>query len=247
MNLDTFDDLLGVICEWYECSASDLALPKQSLGPIKNDVLRDYYAKFGRLADRDSPFKHLKSNNGPLSCQDIVLPVNELRDKDGFTVFGAENQDVFVIAASDVPDDNATYAEGDCIEDHYVSMSANGVPLTECLITMTLRETILSVGDRYRYISPARADEAFKVAETGQHIQSRYIWSDVMFDFYLSKPVWFMEFQDNRHYAHRGLWKKGRSTWQDAKFKGGAVCSMGPGKPTIAQKIEKIWTGWKYR
>jgi len=215
-----FAQLQHLLADWYEVPASKLGAPEGSLPRWMNPILRDFYHRFGALTQSNSQFTHPASHHAPLSCQDHVIPLEELRSQDGFTVFCKENQGIFVVAACNDQTDLETYAMGDAVSDDCVEeLTAMSVPLQECLVTCVLRETIMSVGDRYRRITPATLKTAQQTASTGESIISRYIWPDTDFTFNLSKDVWFMEFGDMQFAAHRGLWRLKPATWQEKVFK----------------------------
>ncbi len=241
MDLEQLQDLLS---DWYEVRPSDLGVPESAIPAWLNPVLQDFYRRFGALTLRNSLFVHPESENSPLSCQDHVIPIDELKSENGFAVFCDENQSVFVVAASNDSSDNGTYARGDGVSDHFVKeLTCIDVPLQECLITCVLRETILSVNDRYRRITPDSLKTALQVARMGKTVSSRYIWSDSYFTFHLSKDVWFMDWDGMQFAAHRGLWRKRPSTWQEQVFENGGNWSSGPSEPTLTQKIERFLAG----
>jgi hypothetical protein len=246
--LITFDHLQDLLSDWYEVSPSDLGLPDAEVPEGINPILTDFYRHFGTLARRKSQFGHPESDNTPLSCQDHIFSADELKHKDGYTIFCDENQSVFVVAASDDAADTNTYAEGDAVfQDRTTEMTDIGVPLEECLVTCVLRETIMSVNDRYRRITPEGLNADLAVAQSGQTVRSRYIWPDVYFTFHLSKDIWFMDWDEMKFSARRGLWRHKPSTWQEQIFENGGSWSSGPSKPTVMQKIERMLTGYKSR
>ena len=222
MNVQNFDELQRLLSSWYEVEPSQFQLPNSVVRDISNSILREFYSRFGQLAKRETSFKHSKSDHGPLSCQDIILPVDELKSEGGFTTFCVENQGVFIVAASDEPNSVDTYASGDGVDPKKrVPMTVVNVPLIECLITVTLRETIMSVEDRYRRITPDHKRKALELAAQGIHFKSRYIWPEVMFEFHLSEDVWHVNLDGMKFHANRGLWRQQPSIWQEQQFEGG--------------------------
>jgi hypothetical protein len=239
-----FEQLQNLLSDWYEVPSSDLGIPESDIRTLSNPILKDFYRRFGALAQRKSQFAHPESRNSPLSCQDHIFPIDELKTENGFTVFCDENQSVFVVAASDVSSDSETYARGDGVSDHFIrELTGVRVPLQECLITCVLRETIMSVGDRYRRITPENLKMALQLAQAGETVRSRYIWSDSYYSFHLSKDVWFMNWGGMQFAAHRGMWRQKPSTWQEQVFENGGSWSSGPSEPTVKQNIERFLTG----
>lgn len=239
-----FEQLQNLLSDWYEVPPGNLGIPESSIPSRINPILQDFYRRFGALAQRKSQFAHPDSDNGPLSCQDHIIPVDELKAEEGFTVFCDENQSVFVVAASDDPSNTKTYAKGDGVFEYSTKkLTEVGVPLQECLVTCVLRETILSVNDRYRLITPDSLKADLRAAQTGETIKSRYIWSDIHITFHLSKDVWFMDWDGMQSSAHRGLWRQKPSTWRQQVFESGGSWSSGPSEPTIIQKVERFLTG----
>lgn len=239
-----FKQLQDLLSDWYEVPPTDLGVPESAIPTWLNPILKDFYRRFGALTQRKSQFVHPESRNLPLSCQDHIVPIDELKSENGFTVFCEENQGVFVVAASNDSSDSETYASGDGVSEHFVKeLTGVGVPLRECLITFVLRETILSVEDRYRRITPDSLKTALQAAREGETVSGRYIWSDTYFTFHLSKDVWFLDWYGMQVASHRGLWRQKPSTWQEQVFESGGGWSSGPSKPTIKQKIERFLTG----
>jgi len=241
MNFEQLQDLLS---DWYEVPPKNLGVPGSSIPNWINPILKDFYSRFGTLAQRESQFTHPASNNSPLSCQDHIIPTDELKTQDGFTVFCNENQGVFVVAASDDPSDTKTYARGDAVfDDHTNDLTEVGVPLQESLITCVLRETIISVNDRYRRITPDSLKADLKAAKAGETLKSCYVWPDSHCTFHLSKDVWFMDWDDMQFSARRGLWRRKPSTWQEQVFENGGGWSSGPSRPKVMQKLERFLSG----
>ncbi|WP_371225671.1 hypothetical protein [Roseovarius sp. 2305UL8-3] len=242
--MKNFEQLQELLADWYEVPQSELGVPESTVPEWPNPILRDFYRRFGALTLRKSNFVHPDSNNLPLSCQDHIVPIDELKSKDGFTVFCHENQGVFVVAACDDPADTMTYAMGDAVlEGRVEEWTDVGVPLQESLVTCVLRETIMSVGDRYRRITPDSLKKNRRVAEVGETVRSRYIWSDDLCTFHLSEDVWFMDWDGMEFAARRGSWRQKPSTWQEQVFENGGGWSSGPSKPTMMQKVERFLTG----
>ncbi|WP_298562494.1 hypothetical protein [uncultured Aliiroseovarius sp.] len=239
-----FDKLQELLSNWYEVPPTELAAPESAVPQGLNPILEDFYQRFGALTLRKSQFANPDSNFSPLSCQDQVVPLDELNSQDGYTIFSVENQGVFVVAASNDPSDPSTYAKGDAVFDEELKDFAGvGISLQESLITCVLRETIMSVGDRYRRITPDKLKMDLLAAQAGDTVVSRYIWRDSYYTFHLSKDVWFMDWDGMQFSAHRGLWRQGRSTWQEQVFENGGGWSSGPSKPTMLQKVERFLTG----
>ena len=241
-----FEELQDLLSNWYEVSISALAAQHEAVPQGLNPIVQDFYRRFGALTLPKSPFAHPSSSNSPLSCQDQVVPLDALKSEDGYTVFSIENQGVFVVAASDDPADPNTYAKGDAVfEDQVKEFADVGVPLQECLVTCVLRETVMSVGDRYRRITPDSLMNDLKVAQTGTTVRSRYIWSEDYCTFHLSNDVWFMDWDGMQFSAHRGLWRQGRSTWQEQVIENGSGWTSGPAEPSMMQKLERFITGFR--
>ncbi len=239
-----FVELQDLLSHWYEVPPTELAAPEGTVPQGLNPILEDFYRRFGALTLSKSQFVHPESHNSPLSCQDQVVPLDELKPQDGYTIFSVENQGVFAVAASNDPSDPNTYAKGDAVfEEEQKEFADVSVPLKECLITCVLRETIMSVGDRYRRITPDCLKKDLLAAQAGDTVKSRYIWSDSFFTFHLSNDVWFMDWDGMQFSAHRGLWRQGRSTWQEQIFENGGGWSSGPARPTIMQRVECFLTG----
>jgi hypothetical protein len=239
-----FVELQDLLSNWYEVPSSDLTAPDSAVPQGLNPILEDFYCRFGALTQRKSQFAHPDSHHSPLSCQDQVVPLDELKSEDGYTIFSVENQGVFAVAASDDPSDTKTYAKGDAVfEDETKELTDVCVPLQECLITCVLRETIMSVGDRYRRITPDSLKMDLQAARAGDTVSSRYIWRDNFCTFHLSNDVWFMEWDGMQFSAHRGLWRQKPSTWQEQVFENGGGWSSGPSKPTMIQRVERFLTG----
>lgn len=241
-----FEELQDLLSSWYEVPKTELAAPDNALPQGLNPIIEDFYRRFGALTLLKSPFAHPSSYHSPLSCQDQVVPLDELKSEDGYTIFSVENQGVFVVAACDDPADPKTYAKGDAVFEEEVKEFADvGVPLQECLVTCVLRETVMSVGDRYRRITPDSLKSASLAAQAGKTVRSRYIWSDNYCTFHLSNDVWFMDWDGMQFSAHRGLWRQGRSTWQEQVFEDGGGWSSGPTEPTMVQKLERFITAFR--
>jgi hypothetical protein len=239
-----FVELQDLLSNWYEVSPNELAAPESAVPQGLNPILDDFYRRFGALTLSKSQFAHPKSSHSPLSCQDQVVPLAELKSQDGYTIFSVENQGVFAVAASDDPSDPNTYAKGDAVfEKDHKEFADVGVPLQECLVTCVLRETVMSVGDRYRRITPDSLKKDLLVAQAGDTVTSRYIWNENYCTFHLSNDVWFMDWDGMQFSAHRGLWRQGRSTWQEQVFESGGGWSSGPAKPTMMQRAERFLTG----
>lgn len=239
-----FVELQDLLSNWYEVPPTELGAPESAVPQGLNPILEDFYRRFGALTLSKSQFAHPESHNSPLSCQDQVVPLDELKPQDGYTIFSVENQGVFAVAASNNPSDPNTYAKGDAVfEGEQKEFADVGVPLQECLITCVLRETIMSVGDRYRRITPDCLKKDLLAAQAGDTVRSRYIWSESYCTFHLSNDVWFMDWDGMQFSAHRGLWRQGRSTWQEQIFENGGGWSSGPAHPTIMQRVERFLTG----
>ena len=151
------------------------------------------------------------------------------------------------MAASKDPADKMVYAKGDCLLDEHVDgIAVCGVRLEDCLICSVLRETILSAGDRYRRITPDSLRAAIDEAKSGDTFQVPYLWQDHPLTFHLSQTVWAVEWDGMEFFAHRGLWRSPRQTWQEQTFEGGGAWLSGPAHPTLRQRIEKFVTGWRH-
>lgn len=200
----TFDDLAHYLADWYDAHPAEFALSKAAVAGIANPILQDFYRKFGALAEPDTRFKNPKSHCRPFSAQDTILPVGELQSKDGYTVFGVENQGVFVIAAAESNDAGA-YAAGDCIAETTVEMTSVNVPLMECLITFALGETIFSVYDTKSSLTEA---EALQQAQTGLHVRSAYLWQEAPTKFYLTPDLWLMDRDGMIFFAEKDQWQR---------------------------------------
>jgi len=111
------------------------------------------------------------------------------------------------------------------------------------LITCVLRETVMSVGDRYRRMRPNGLKKDLLLAQAGNTVRSRYIWSESYYTFHLSNDVWFMDWDGMQFSAHRGLWRQGRSIWQEQVFENGGGWSSGPAKPTMTETAGRFLTG----
>jgi hypothetical protein len=136
--------------------------------------------------------------------------LSQLRPESGATVFGVENQGVFIIAASDDPSQTNALVSGDVagdVEDLRLHEFTDlGVPLEELLATLTLRETILSVQDRYRAGSPSLL-ESRTAALSGVKYRGRYVWPDFLLEFWLADDVWYTN-TVGEWAAHRNIWKQ---------------------------------------
>lgn len=185
-----FLELQDLLSNWYEVPPTELAAPESAVPQGLNPILEDFYCRFGALTLSKSQFAHPESPNSPLSRQDQVVPLDELKPQDDYTIFSVENQGVFVVAASNDPSDPNAYAKGDAVfEEEQKEFADVSVPLQEYLITCVLRETIMSVGDRYRRITPDCLKKDLLAAQAGHTVRSRYIWSESYCTFHLSNDV----------------------------------------------------------
>jgi hypothetical protein len=207
MNLQQLTELLE---KWYGAAPGGLGIDRAITASIANPILREFYARLGGLADPQTPYKHPKSYLRPLAAQDRVLPLSDLRREAGATVFGVENQDVFVIAASDDPSQTNALVSGDVAGDVEIlrlrELTDLGVPLEELLVTLTLQETIFSVQDRYRTGSPPLL-KSRTAASSGGRYRGRYVWPDLLLEFWLAEDVWYTN-GVGEWAAHRNIWKQ---------------------------------------
>ena len=97
-----------------------MAAPDNAVPQGLNPIVEDFYRRSGALTLLKSPFAHPSSYQSPLSCQDQVVPLDQLKTEDGYTIFSVENQGEFVVAARDDLTDRKTYAKGDAVfeEEH---------------------------------------------------------------------------------------------------------------------------------
>jgi len=200
MNLAQLASLLE---DWYGAGPGTLGIDTARTANLANPILREFYERLGGLAEKGTPFSHRLSRRGPLAAQDRVLPLNELRREDDATVFVTENQDVFVIAASDNADQTNALVSGDVGDLSLRHLTDLGIPLSELVVTLVLKETIFSVQDRYRAPSPLKSRTS---AISGTHYRGRYVWPEHYFDFWLANDVWFMD--------HFGGWAAYRNHWK---------------------------------
>jgi hypothetical protein len=134
------------------------------------------------------------------------LPLSKLSRKAGATIFGVENQGVFVIAASDDPAQANALVSGDVSDLRLRELTDLGVPLQELLVSLTLQETIFSVQDRYRAGSPSLL-KSRTAAISGVSYRGRYVWPDLILEFWLADDVWYTD-HIGGWAAHRNLWKQ---------------------------------------
>ena len=205
MNLEQLTSLLE---KWYSVAPGGLGLDAVATAHIANPTLREFYERLGALAESGTRFSHPKSHHRPLATQDRVLPVSELRREGDATIFVLENQDVFVIAASDSPEQRNALVAGDFSKRRLRQLTDIGVPLRELLVTLALSETICSVSDRYPLISPTTLAKARADAASGTRYRWRYVWPDLHVDFWLAENVWFMDGDWMKLAAHRDLWRQ---------------------------------------
>ncbi len=203
MNLAQLASLLE---HWYGAAPGTLGIDAARTANLANPLLREFYERLGGLVENGTLFSHPRSCRGPLAAQDRVLPLSGLRREADATVFVTENQDVFVIAASDNADQTNALVSGDVGDLSLRHLTDLGVPLSELVVTLVLKETIFSVQDRYRAPSPSLLKSRTS-AISGTHYRGRYVWPEHHFDFWLANDVWFMD-----HFggwaAHRNLWKQ---------------------------------------
>jgi hypothetical protein len=205
MNLE---QLAGLLEKWYGVAPNGLGLDAAATAHIANPTLREFYERLGALAESGTRFAHPTSRHRPLATQDRILPVNELRRQGDATIFVLENQDVFVIAASDKPEQQNALVAGDFSNFRLRELTDIGVPLDELLVTLALSETIFSVSDRYAIISPATLSRARTEAASGTHYRGRYVWPELYTDFWLAENLWFMDGDWIKLAAHRDLWRQ---------------------------------------
>jgi hypothetical protein len=203
MNLEQLTDLLE---KWYGAAPGALGIDRAMTANIANPILREFYARLGGLAERQTPFKHPKSYLRPLAAQDRVVSLSELRREGGGTIFGIENQGVFVIAASDDPAQANALVSGDVSDLRLRELTDLGVPLEELLVTLTLQETIFSVQDRYRAGSPPLL-KSRTAAMSGVRYRGRYVWPDLFLEFWLADDVWYTD-HIGGWAAHGNIWKQ---------------------------------------
>lgn len=201
----TFENLIPMLCGWYNLSANEMSLTEDQVSHIKNDILRDYYKKFGALTE---PFARIiQADGGHLEAQDVMICASEVISKDSYAVFCYENQAVFSLAAHDR--ENEGFAFGTL--GHFDSPEhafAVGISLSEILVTFALREAIFSA-QRTFCARPQRAQNELKSsARRGISTRSRYLGPDDYHVFHFGEDAWLMEFQGMEFCAKRGSFKK---------------------------------------
>ena len=220
----------------------ELGLEAAQVPQDLHPVLADFYRRFGTLAETQSKYRPEGANH-PLGTQDRILPLSEVKVEGDHWVFGVENQGVFVVAAACDPTDLVAHARGDMVEtDDPEEMNRVGVSLVDCLVCSVLRETIMSVGDRYRRLTPKIVDAALAEARKGETFELAYLWPEAKLTFHLSNDVWAMEWDGMKFFARRGLWRKPPQTWQEQVFEGGGGWSSGPANPTLLQRLQRFFS-----
>ena len=198
--------LTGLLENWYGAAPGGLGLDAAATAHIVNSTLREFYEHLGALAEPGTRFAHPTSHHRPLATQDRLLPASKLRRDGDATIFVLENQDVFVIAASDNPEQQNALVAGDVGDLRLRQLTDIGVPLEELLVTLALSETIYSVSDRYPLISPATLAKARAEVASGTRYRGRYVWPDLYVEFWLAEDIWFMDGDWMKSAAHRDLW-----------------------------------------
>lgn len=239
----TFDELGRFLADWYETDAAALGMRPEDVPQDLNPVLREFYLRFGALAAGDSPFRHPKSSYGPLSAQDHIVPAAELDHVDGFVPFLHENQGVFTAAAE--ADHSNTHVTGDVGADRFQDFAATSIPLEETLTGASLMETVMSVQDRDRLITPALMVERRAALRNSKPFKLRTVHSDEAWSYFLSADVIGFGFGDEpEFFAVRGLWRSRPPAFQDAILEGGGGWSSGPAHPTQFERLER-WLTYK--
>lgn len=234
----TFDQLSEFLADWYETDANALGMDPDQVPPDLNPVLRDFYVRFGALAADDSPFRHPKSRYGPLSAQDHIVPAAELELSDGFVPFLHENQGVFTAAAK--ADHANTYVSGDIGADRFGDFTPTDIPLEETLISASLMETVMSVQDRDRLVTPTLTARRRESLRDARILRMRTVYADEPLFHFLADDVIGLGFSNTPEYfATRSQWRLQPPTFQDVEAEGGGGWSSGPAHPTLLERIEK--------
>jgi len=204
----TFEEFEQLISNWYEVDSKDLSIDGDTIPADFHPILREFYRKFGNLAERDTPFKVKDSYEGPFAGQDFIAPLSEVKHENNFTIFGHECQGNFRISASKNTSYLNAYADGDWnFDDSIEGFQNTNIPLQECLITFALKETIASA---LFFSSGSKKEEntLLRRAASGQKYTSRYIWENEPYTFFLSDEVWCMRLGQQYCFAQKNDWKK---------------------------------------
>jgi hypothetical protein len=207
----TFDDLATLLSGWYNVDTTKLGIEVHDITVDMHPVLVDFYRAIGRLAERETPFKLKESYEGPLSGQDFICPLGEVKHMGGYTIFGSECQENYQVSASRNFHDMNAYADGEWDPDNSADDFQNtNVPLRECLITFALKETIASA---VLFGSVKVEDALLEEVSKGLKHSGRYVWDNILYEFHLSKNLWCMKLSDNDHYyfARKDDWQKTKS------------------------------------
>lgn len=239
----TFDELSRFLADWYETDADALGLCETNVPQSLNPILREFYIRFGALAASKSPFGHPKSRYGPLSAQDHIVPGDEL-DLSGDPVpFIHENQGVFVAAAK--VDHPNTHVQGDVGADRFDEFTPTEVPLQETLVSASLMETVMSVQDRDRLVTPALTKRRRQALRGTTPLRLRTVFSGDPWSYHLTAEVIGFGFGDEpEFFATRGQWRLVPPRFQTVKAEGGGGWSSGPAHLTFSDRIQKWATYW---
>ncbi|MBI3437461.1 MAG: hypothetical protein HY054_02190 [Proteobacteria bacterium] len=189
------EELTPLVEAWYEVPPGGLGLGDEKIATVENLTLRKFYAKLGQLTEIGTPWW---STGG----QDEFLPVERLRQEDGLTIFGVENQGNFVIAASSDANTNA-FASG--IElDHVSTFTDVGAPLEEVIVTFVLREMVWTG----RPFDRDAAADMERKARDGIHYRGRYVFRDEYDDLWLANDAILMEWSGHRLIVSKGAWRQ---------------------------------------
>jgi hypothetical protein len=207
-SLMTFEDLAVLLSSWYNVDTTKIGIEVDDIPVDIHPVLIDFYRAIGQLAERDTPFKIKGGYEGPLSGQDFICPIGEVKHKNGYTIFGSECQENYHVSASRNFHDMNAYADGEWDPDSSADDFQNTkVPLRECLITFALKETIASA---VLFDSEKIEDELLREAIGGLKHSGRYVWDSFTYEFHLSKNLWCMKLSDSDRYyfARKNDWQK---------------------------------------
>ncbi len=204
--MDTLRALSLFLCDWYECDEAALSGLKEHTQHICNPVLREFYERFGALAEKTNAFRHPKSDSGPLSAQDSFSAAKKIRAEKGKEVFLVENQGNFVIAASD---DDFAHVKGDLGEERFVDFTATSIPLTESLIANALQETVLSVSDRCSSRTAVEEARLSHQLNAATKLYLRTVHDNDPYCFFITPDLIGMGFgAEPDFFASRGQWRK---------------------------------------